>query len=39
MMSESLPHYAALPMALLAPAACLAVLVLALQLVSGRRAA
>lgn len=37
MMAESLPHYAALPMALLAPAACLSLVVLALQLLSGRR--
>lgn len=39
MMAESLPHYADLPMALLAPAGCLFLVVLALQLVAGRQAA
>ena len=39
MMAESFSHYATFPSALIAPAACLCVLVLALQLVAGRRAA
>jgi peptide/nickel transport system permease protein len=38
MMTESLPHYADLPLAMIAPAVCLTLLVLGLQLLAGRRA-
>ena len=38
MMTELLPYHAEAPVALLAPAACLFLLVLGLQLLAGRRA-
>ena len=39
MMTESLPYYADLPMAMIAPGVCLTLLVLGLQLLAGRRGA